>query len=40
MKIDLFKEVENLFFKEDFKKEIYKLLYEEENLKNINIIGL
>lgn len=37
MNIDLFKEVENLFFKEDFKKEIYKLLCEEENLKNINI---
>lgn len=37
MKIDLFKEVENLFFNEDLKKEIYKLLCEEENLKNINI---
>ena len=37
MKIDLFKEVENLFLKEDLKKEIYKLLCEEENLKNINI---
>lgn len=37
MNIDLFKEVENLFLKEDFKKEIYKLLCEEENLKNINI---